>query len=178
MGSHSKDEVASALFRQPLSGGLNFSTPSLVPSSNPGSNPGPSMIPATVTVTRSNTGPTCTNTPAASQGTSIAGGFQGLHISSQPRVSCSNPGLDLSSVPLTMPGMIPGIGSLGMSMVMCPVLVPLQNGPPIIFNVPMVYPSPNILNTSSSGSTSVTSVSSTTTPIMSIQSRSTRLRHL
>ena len=68
MSSHSKDEVVSALLRQPLPGGLNFTSPSLAQSSNPGSNPGPSSIPATVTVTRSNTGPTSAQTPAASQG--------------------------------------------------------------------------------------------------------------
>ena len=50
-----------------------------------------------------------------------------------------------------MPGMIPGISSLGMSMVMSPVLIPQQNGPPIIFNVPMMYPPPNMLNSSASG---------------------------
>ena len=67
MSSHSKDEVLSALLRQPLPGaGLNFTTPSLVQSSNLGSNPVPSSIPATVTVPRSSA--TSAQLQAASQG--------------------------------------------------------------------------------------------------------------
>ena len=78
MSSHSKDEVVSALLRQPLPGaGLNFTTtPSLVQSSNPGSNlgsnPGPSSssMPTTVTVSqRSNNASGTSGHPvAASQG--------------------------------------------------------------------------------------------------------------
>ena len=43
MNSHSKDDVVSALLRQPLPGSLqslqSFTTPSLLQASNPGSNP-------------------------------------------------------------------------------------------------------------------------------------------
>ena len=74
-------------------------------------------------------------------------------MTGQPTVS-----RDLPSSPLIMPGMIPGMSTLGMggmnpgmSMVMSPVLVPQQNGPPIIFNVPMMCPTPNMLNSSTAG---------------------------
>merc|ERR1719203_1292182 len=64
-----------------------------------------------------------------------------------------------------------------MSMVMSPVLVPQQNGPPIIFNVPMMCPTPNMLNSSTAGSTtSVTSaLSPNATPAMSSQQSSSTL---
>ncbi len=85
-------------------------------------------------------------------------------MTGQPTVS-----RDLPSSPLIMPGMtgmIPGMSNMGMpgmstlgmggmspgmSMVMSPVLVPQQNGPPIIFNVPMMCPTPNMLNSSTAG---------------------------
>ena len=82
-------------------------------------------------------------------------------MTGQPTVS-----RDFPSSPLIMPGMIPGMSNIGMggmstlgmggmnpgmSMVMSPVLVPQQNGPPIIFNVPMMCPTPNMLNSSTAG---------------------------
>ena len=57
MSSHSKDEVVSALLRQPLAGNVNFATSSLLQASVPGSNPTvlpSSQIPTTVTASRTN----------------------------------------------------------------------------------------------------------------------------
>ena len=53
---------------------------------------------------------------------------------------------------------------MGMSMVMSPILVPQQNGPPMIINYPIMYP-PNMLNSNltSSSSASLPSTPAVTT---------------
>jgi len=200
MNSHSKDDVVSALLRQPLPGSLqslqSFAAPSLLQASNQGSNPAlptsiqnqvQNTLQAALSAPRTNVASGSAHPDLTSQGAGIAGGFPGLHfMTGQPTVS-----RDLPSSPLIMPGMIPGMSNIGMggmstlgmggmnpgmSMVMSPVLVPQQNGPPIIFNVPMMCPTPNMLNSSTAGSTSVSSaLSPNATPAMSSQQSSSTL---
>jgi hypothetical protein len=63
---------------------------------------------------------------------------------------------DMSSTPLLMPSM------MGMSMVMSPVLIPQQNGPPLIINVPS-YVYPNMLNQTSASASSTSAAPPTPT---------------
>ena len=82
-------------------------------------------------------------------------------------------GLIRTPTPMIMPQMphMPQMPQmpLGMSMVMSPVLIPQQNGPPIIFNVPS-YVYPNLLSNASTPTTP--SAPATTTASVPLQSRS------
>ena len=82
--------------------------------------------------------PTSVHQPSTSTaGPSIKNPYSGLHFLATAA----------RELPSPAPVMVPQM--MGMSMVMSPVLIPQQNGPPIIFNVPS-YVYPNLLNSSAS----------------------------
>ena len=88
MNSHSKDDVVSALLRQPLPGSLqslqSFAAPSLLQASNPGSNP---ALPTSIQNQVQNTLQAALSAPR----TNVASGSAHPDLTSQGRyLGCSN----------------------------------------------------------------------------------------